>query len=68
MKAIHGGKAKRDKLEAQKMAGLLRGGMLPQAFVYPAQMRATRDLLRRRRPLMRQRGNSLQLCLHWCGT
>jgi hypothetical protein len=48
MKAIHGGKAKYDKIDAHKMAVLLRGGMLPQAYVYPAPMRATRDLLRRR--------------------
>ena len=48
MKAIHGGKAKNDKTDAQKIAMLLRGGMLPQAYVYPADMRATRDLLRRR--------------------
>ncbi len=55
MKAIHGGKAKNDKIDAQKIAVLLRGGMLPQAYVYPAEMRATRDLLRRRCPLMRKR-------------
>src|SRR5215475_13612728 len=48
MKAIHGGKAKNDKIDSQKIAALLRGGMLPKAYVYPAQMRATRDLLRRR--------------------
>jgi transposase len=30
--------------------------MLPQAYVYPAEMRATRDLLRRRMPLARTRG------------
>ena len=48
MKAIHGGKAKNDKIDAHKIAVLLRGGMLPQAYVYPAEMRATRDLLRRR--------------------
>src|SRR5712692_4715030 len=48
MKAIHGGKAKHDKIDAQKIAVLLSGGMLPQAYVYPAEMRATRDLLRRR--------------------
>ena len=47
MKAIHGGKAKNDKIESLKIATLLRGGMLPQAYVYPARMRATRDLLRR---------------------
>jgi transposase len=55
MKAIHGGKAKNDKSDSQKIAALLRGGMLPQAYVYPAAMRATRDLLRRRTPLMRKR-------------
>src|SRR6267142_6379328 len=56
MKAIHGGKAKNDKIDAQKIAVLLRGGILPQAYVYPAEMRATRDLLRRRMHLMRKRG------------
>jgi transposase len=55
MNAIHGGKAKNDQLDAQKIAVLLRGGMLPQASVYPAEMRATRDRLRRRMPLMRKR-------------
>jgi transposase len=54
MKAIHGGKAKNDKIDAHKIAVLLRGGMLPQAYVYPADMRATRDLLRRRMHLMRK--------------
>ena len=29
MKAIHGGKTKNDKIDADKIAGLLRGGMLP---------------------------------------
>lgn len=55
MKAIHGGKAKNDKIDAHKIAVLLRGGMLPEAYVYPAEMRATRDLLRRRMSFMRQR-------------
>jgi transposase len=55
MKAIHGGKATNDTIDAHKTAVLLRGGMLPQAYVYPAEMRATRDLLRRRMSLMRQR-------------
>src|SRR5229473_5318507 len=59
MKAIHGGKAKNDKLDAQKIAVLLRGGMLPQAYVYPAERRATRALLRRRCPLMRKRAELL---------
>jgi transposase len=59
MKAIHGGKAKNDKIDSQKIAGLLRGGMLPQAYVYPAAMRATRDLLGRRMHLMRKRAELL---------
>jgi transposase len=59
MKAIHGGKAKNDKIDAQKIAVLLRGGMLPQAYVYPAEMRATRDLLRRRIHLTRKRAELL---------
>ena len=45
MKAIHGGKAKNDKIDSRKIAGLLRSGMIPQAYVYPAEMRSTRDLL-----------------------
>ena len=48
MKAIHGGKAKNDRIDSQKIAVLLRGGMIPVAYVYPPQMRSTRDLLRRR--------------------
>lgn len=59
MKAMHGGKAKNDKIDSQKIAALLRGGMLPQAYVYPAEMRATRDLLRRRTHLMRKRAELL---------
>jgi transposase len=59
MKAIHGGKAKNDRIDAFKIAGLLRGGMLAQAYVYPAGMRATRDLLRRRLHIVRKRGQLL---------
>src|ERR671918_2450346 len=59
MKAIHGGKAKNDKIDSQKIAALLRGGLLPQAYVYPAVMRSTRDLLRRRMHLMRKRAELL---------
>ena len=69
MKAIHGGKAKNDKIDSHKIAVLLRGGMLPTAYVYPATMRATRDLLRRRcqsasigGPRMRRRDNRAIRC------
>jgi transposase len=59
MKAIHGGKAKNDKIDAYKIASLLRGGNFPLAYVYPSAMRATRDLLRRRMRLMRERAQLL---------
>ena len=53
MKAIHGGKAKNDKIDSYKIAALMRGGTFPMAYVYSKEMRATRDLLRRRFKLMR---------------
>jgi hypothetical protein len=59
MKAIPGGKAKHDTIDAQKIAALLRGGMLPLADVYLATMRATRDLLRRRMHLACKRAERL---------
>jgi transposase len=55
MKAIHGGKAKNDRIDANKIARLLRGGNFPLAYVYPKGMRETRDLLRRRNYFVRQR-------------
>jgi transposase len=64
MKAIHGGKAKHDKIEAYKIAVLLRGGMLPPASVYPADRRATQDLWRRRMQLRRQRAELLAHMQH----
>jgi transposase len=64
MKAIHGGKAKHDTIDSHTIAALLRGGMLPKADVYPAEMRGTRDLLRRRTPLMRKRSALLSHVQH----
>ncbi|MFH1765970.1 MAG: IS110 family transposase [Gemmatimonadota bacterium] len=61
MRAIHGAKAKNDKIDSLKTASLLRGGLLPQAYAYPAKMRPTRDLLRRRTYFVRKRG---QLTAH----
>src|SRR4029077_14471971 len=55
MKAIHGGKAKNDDLDAEKIARLLRGGNIPPAYVYPKGLRDTRDLSRRRMYLVHQR-------------
>lgn len=48
MKAIHGGKTKNDKIDSSKIATMIRGGMFPLAYIYPKDMRAVRDLLRRR--------------------
>jgi len=55
MRAIHGGKAKNDKIDSHKIAVLLRGGSFPLAYVYPKELRATRDLLRRRNHLVRKK-------------
>jgi transposase len=59
MKAIHGGKAKNDRIDSAKIAQLLRGGNLPYAYVYPQGMRETRDLLRRRLFLVRRRAEAM---------
>ncbi len=59
MKAVHGGKAKNDRIDSHKIAVLLRGGMLPQAYVYPRELRSTRDLLRRRLFFARKRAELL---------
>ena len=55
LKAIHGAKAKNDAVDASKLAMLLRGGVIPMAYVYPPAMRAARDLMRRRLFFTRKR-------------
>jgi transposase len=55
MKLIHGSKAKNDRLDARKIAHLLKGGNFPLAYAYPRGMRETRDLLRRRMYLVHKR-------------
>jgi transposase len=55
LKAIHQDKTKTDRIDAQKLARLLRGGNFTESYVYPKPLRATRDLLRRRTYLVRQR-------------
>jgi transposase len=59
MKAIHGGKSKNDRIDSAKIAQLLRGGNLPQAYVYPKGLRETRDLLRRRMHLVHRRAEAI---------
>jgi len=65
MKLIHGDKTKTDKIDAAKLAGLLRGGLFPVGYVYPRAKRQTRDLLRRRSFFVRQRA---QLITHIVNT
>lgn len=48
MKHIHGGKAKNDRIDSEKIAKLTMNQMLPEAYTYPKEKRHLRDLLRRR--------------------
>ncbi len=57
MRCIHGGKAKNDKIDSEKIARIMRGGDFPLAYVYPPEHRAVRDLMRRRSYLVRIKGD-----------
>lgn len=48
LRLIHGGKNKNDRIDSEKIAHLLRSNMIPTSYVYPAEKRPVRDLLRRR--------------------
>jgi transposase len=48
LKAIHGGKNKNDRIDSEKLAHLLRSNFIPPAYVYPAEWRPIRALLRQR--------------------
>src|SRR6185503_5826032 len=48
LKAIHGGKNKNDRIDSEKLAHLLRTNLIPPAYVYPADKRPLRALLRQR--------------------
>ena len=48
LKAIHGGKNKNDRIDSEKIAHLLRANLIPPAYVYPADKRPLRALLRQR--------------------
>src|SRR5947207_8810474 len=48
VKAIHGGKNKNDRIDSEKLTHLLRSNLIPPAYVYPAQKRPLRALLRMR--------------------
>ena len=65
MRHIHQGMSKSDKIDAAKLAAMLRGGVFPLAYAYPRANRQTRDLLRRRSFFVRQRA---QLIAHIVNT
>src|SRR5436309_4099484 len=48
-----------DRSDARWLAHLLRLGILPQGYIYPAAERAVRDLLRKRSQLVRQKTANL---------
>ena len=48
LRAIHGGKNKNDRLDSEKLAHLLRSNLIPPSYVYPAEKRPLRALLRQR--------------------
>ena len=45
-------KVKTDRRDAFTLAKLLRAGLIPKAYIYPAQTRPVRDLLRRRQKVV----------------
>jgi len=45
---IHGGKNKNDRIDSEKLAHLLRSNLIPPAYIYPAERRPIRALLRQR--------------------
>jgi transposase len=48
VRAIHGGKNKNDRVDSEKLTHLLRSNLIPPAYVYPANKRPLRALLRQR--------------------
>jgi transposase len=59
LRLIHGGKNKNDRLDSEKLAHLLRSNLIPPAYVYPADKRPLRALLRQRTYLVWQRADLL---------
>ena len=59
LKAIHGGKNKNDRIDSEKIAHLLRSNLIPPAYVYPADKRPLRALLRQRLFFVWQRADLL---------
>ena len=59
LKAIHGGKNKNDRIDSEKIAHLLRSNLIPPSYVYPADKRPLRALLRQRLFFVWQRSDLL---------
>jgi transposase len=59
LKAIAYAKVKTDQVDAHTLAQLLRMHYIPEAFIYPRELRPTRDLLRRRHRLV-----NLRACMY----
>ncbi len=55
MRLVHGSEHKRDRLDTDRIAQLLRGCYLPEAYVATFELRRIRDLLRFRSFLKQQR-------------
>lgn len=64
LKAIAYAKVKTDQVDAHTLAQLLRLDYIPEAFIYPRNLRPTRDLLRRRHRLVSWRSD-LYRVLHF---
>jgi len=69
IKAIAYAKVKTDRVDAHTLAQLLRMNYIPEAFIYPRELRPTRDLVRRRHRLVNLRAGlyrdlQLQLMKH----
>src|SRR6185503_4425137 len=50
-------KVKTDRRDAFTLAKLLRAGVIPKAYIYPAHTRPLRDLLRRRQKVVAMRAH-----------
>jgi transposase len=59
LRAIHGAKNKNDRIDSEKLAHLLRTNLIPPAYVYPADKRPLRALLRQRTYFVWQRADLL---------
>ena len=55
VKAFSCRRVKNDERDAADLADLLRAGLLPEAWIAPAQVRALREVVRYRHKLVRQR-------------